>query len=289
MLDYPAADPGVAWVRAMQAGDLPAAWRIGDAVLAARNPATRDDPRLPYHERWVWDGTPPDGREVLVRCYHGLGDTLQFARFLPALRARAARVTLECQPALCPLLADWPCIDRLVAFDPAHPLPAGACDVEIMELGHVLRAETAGLGALVPYLHVPTDRLARVRTRAAGAVGLCWQAGGWDPSRSVTLEAMLALPEVTGRHLLSLQRGPAAAEADGRFINPGDADEDVVETAALACSAAHVVTVDTMVAHLAGALGCPATVLVKREPDWRWPADGRRSVWYPTVDVRQAV
>src|SRR5690242_16871168 len=97
---------------AMRRGDFAAAWRINDAVLAARDPRGRDDPRLPYHLRWVWDGRSVWDRHVLVRCYHGLGDTLQFARYLPALRARARSVTLECQPPLLPLLASLPAVDR---------------------------------------------------------------------------------------------------------------------------------------------------------------------------------
>ncbi len=106
-------DHGAAWLRCMRNQDFAGAWAISDAVLAMRDPAGRDDPSLPYHLRWVWDGTPPHGRDVLVRCYHGLGDTLQFARFLPALRARAARVTVEAQRELCPLLAQLPGVDRL--------------------------------------------------------------------------------------------------------------------------------------------------------------------------------
>ncbi len=286
MRDHPDASPGAAWTRAMQAGDFQVAWRIGDAILAERDLAGCDDPGLPYHERWVWDGTAPDGRDVLVRCYHGLGDTLQFARFLPALRARAARVTLECQPALCPLFADWPAIDRLVAFDPARPLPPAACTMEIMDLGQVLRVQPGEVGRLVPYLHVPPARLAS----PGGAWALCWQAGDWDPARSVPLARMLAAAEAPGRRFLSLQRGAAAAQAqDARFLNPGDSDTDVLATAALIAAAAHIITVDTMVAHLAGALGCPATLWLHRDPDWRWPATGRSSLWYPSLLVEHCL
>ena len=93
-------DAATEWEAAMRRGDFAAAWRVNDAVLAARDPATRDDPALPYHQRWVWDGTPPDGADVLVRCYHGLGDTLMFSRYLPVLKRRAARLRVEVQPEL---------------------------------------------------------------------------------------------------------------------------------------------------------------------------------------------
>ena len=287
----PAAPAGVdAWAGLMRAGAFAAAWRIGDAVLAARDPATRDDPARPYHERWVWDGTKPDRLRVLVRCYHGLGDTLQFVRFLPALRARAAHVTLECQPELCGLLAGAPGVDRLVSFDPAHPLPPSPCDIEVMELAHVLRADAAAIAAPVPYLSVPADRLARGRQRAAGLVGLCWRAGDWDPARSVALADVLRAFGKPGQRFISLQRGAASAEAaPAWFANPFDDDCDVVETAALIRGAAAVVTVDTMVAHLAGALGCAAIVLLKRDPDWRWAEVGGRSVWYPTMELKEGL
>ena len=279
-------DPGVAWTACMRAGDFAAAWRLSDAVLAARDASGRDDPALPYHRRWVWDGTPPDGQDVLVRCYHGLGDTLQFARFLPAVRERAASVTLECQAALCGLLAGMAGVDRLVAFDPARPRPRGACDMEVMELGHVLRVSAAEVAAGIPYVAVPAARLARGRARAGGRVALCWRAGGWDPERSVDLGRLLGALAAPGRRFVSLQRGPAAIEAGAAYFdNPGDDDGDVVETAALICGAEAVVTVDTMVAHLAGALGRAAVLLVKDAPDWRWPVGGGRCVWYPALQV----
>ena len=91
------------WTQAMRRGDFAAAWDLAARTLAGRDPATRDDPSLPYHLRWVWDGTPPDGRAVLVRCYHGYGDTLMFSRYLPLLAQRAGSVTVEMQPRLVPL------------------------------------------------------------------------------------------------------------------------------------------------------------------------------------------
>src|SRR5690348_1090555 len=111
------------WISAMRAGDYPAAWAVAEEAQALRDPATRDDPTQPYHRRWVWGGRPLDGRHVLVRCYRGLGDTLQFARYLPLLAERAASVTLEAPPRLLPLLERVPGLDRLLAFNPARPAP----------------------------------------------------------------------------------------------------------------------------------------------------------------------
>lgn len=270
------------WASCMRNGNYEAAWRISDLVMQSRRFATPDDPTLPYHKRFVWDGTRPDGRHVLVRCYHGLGDTLQFARFLPALRALARHVTLETQPALCGLFAGLPGVDRLVAFDPAHPLPPAECNIEIMELCHMLRVDVAS----PPYVTVQADRLAHGRRRAAGHVALCWAASEWDNTRSVPLSRLIETLGRPGQRFISLQRGPTALQAEATwFANPADEDSDVIETAALICGADHVVTVDTMVAHLAGALGCKATVLLKPDPDWRWPAKGSHSDWYPNLSL----
>lgn len=267
------ANAGATWDAAMRRGDFAAALAVADAVLAARDPATRDDPRLPYHRRWVWDGRPVEGRRVLVRCYHGLGDTLHFARYLKPLRARAAHVTLEAQPALLPLLRALPGCDALIPFNVAAPAPAWDCDIEIMELPHALRLGPS---------EVPPATLSRLppATPAADAA-LCWRAGDWDTARSVPLAPLLAA--LRPRAAWSLQRGPAAREAAGPpFLNPADDDPDILRTAALILAARRVVTVDTMVAHLAGTLGATTTLLLRARADWRW-GNTDRTPWYPSL------
>lgn len=257
------------WELAMRAGRHEAAWDISDHVLAGRDPATRDQAGVPYHERWVWDGGPVEGRHVLVRCYHGLGDTLQYARFLPALRARAASVTVEAQPELLPLVAR---LAPVTAFDPARPRASPGHDLEIMELSHALRLKPADVPAC--YLPLPPAGTPR------DAIALCWQSGGWDPERSIPLDLLrAALP--SGR-LISLQRGPAAEEAGDGFLNPCDDSPDITRTVALIAAARLVVTVDSMVAHLAGALGRPVLILLRHKADWRW-GNADRTAWYPSA------
>ena len=276
-------DWGGEWLAAMRAGDFAAAWAVSDMVLAARDPATRDDPRLPYHLRWVWDGQNPADRNVLVRCYHGLGDTLQFCRFLPLLRPRVASLTLEVQPELIGLLHDLPGPDRLAPFRPDAPLPPSECDVEIMELPHLLRHAPGP----APYLYARPDP----RPGPGLLVGVCWQAGGWDPGRSVPLPLLAPLAEVPGVQLVSLQRGPGADDAARSGAPPlllaGERGMDAADTAGLLASLDLVVTVDTMVAHLAGALGRPAWVLLQAEADWRWMAGRADSPWYPSLRLHR--
>ncbi|MRX51894.1 hypothetical protein GI374_16000 [Paracoccus sp. S-4012] len=253
----------------MRCGDFAAAWALAAADAPRRDPATRDDPRLPYHLRWVWDGAPVEGREVLVRCYHGLGDTLMFARFLPLLAARAATVTVEMQPRLLPLFRGLAGI-RLVPFDEAAPLKPHECDLEIMDLSLALRA--APEDAPPPYIKATPAALPE------GTVALCWRAGGWDDSRSVP-EGLFA--RLQGHPLVSLVEGPTALPV----LNPQGCPMDMPLTARLVAGASLVITVDTMVAHLAGALGRPVWLLLKHDPDWRWPTASERTPWYPTMRI----
>ncbi|SMP52883.1 hypothetical protein [Novosphingobium panipatense] len=257
------------WTQAMRAERYDAAWAIADAVLRSRDPQTRDDPTRPYHERWVWDGEPVDGRDVLVRCYHGLGDTLQFARFLTPLAQRAASVTLETQGRLVPLLRQIPGLSRIVSMDPASPLPRRDCDIEITELDLALRLPPSAASA--PYL---------TTTRAIlpeGTVALCHGAGEWDLSRSIPPE--LLAPLCGAAPCITLM--PEETTLD--VLNPRGCPLDIMTTASLIAGSSLIVTVDTMVAHLAGALGVPTWLMLKTEPDWRWAPDRKTSAWYPNT------
>ena len=245
--------------------DFPASWAIADGVLAARDHRTRDQAECPYHERWVWDGRPLTGQAVVVRCYHGLGDTLQFARFLPALRARTAQLTLEVQPQLVDLLRGSGA-DRVMPFDPAAPI-AAELDIEIMELQHALRALPGGIAYLS----------ASPMPSPGAKTGVCWQAGGWDPARSIPLDRLLP---ILPNGAVSLQRGAVG------LPDPLDGAMDVLATARLIASLDRVITVDTMVAHLAGALGRRVHLLLRAQADWRW-GRGDRTPWYANTSIHR--
>jgi ADP-heptose:LPS heptosyltransferase len=145
----------------------------------------------------------------------------------------------------------------------------------------MMRVRPEEVADCVPYLHAPRPAPDWVR----GRVGLCWRAGDWDAARSVSLADLLA-----GLHerppFVSLQRGPAAMEATSDvFANPADNDMDMARTAALVAGCSRVVTVDTAVAHLAGAMGIPGLVVLQESPDWRWAVSNGRSVWYPSLNL----
>ncbi len=264
----------------MRQGDFTRAWHINDAVLARRDPKTRDDTTLPYHQRWVWNGTPLAKRNVLVRCYHGLGDTLQFARFIPQAASIAASLTIEAQPELCETLAIFAPLCRITPFDVANPLPPLDCDIEIMELAHALRITDVAKNAAY---------LQPARTQATSnqpaAIGICWQSGNWDQDRNVPPAKLLDAIEPLSKRPTSLQRGvPYHPNIARRLANPTDLSTSVTDTTALIENLDLVITVDSFVAHLAGALGKPAYVLLKKNADWRWMT-GKITAWYPNATL----
>lgn len=274
--------PGAAWLRHMRRGAWGHAWAVGDAVREAQVRAARAGAtcwHLPRHEQWVWDGTPPEGRRVLVRCYHGLGDTLMFARFVPGLRAAAAEVTLWAQPALLPLLATMRGAGPLLPLHDGAPDVAYDVDVESMELAQLARATPDTLPP-PPHFDVAPAALpddGRLR------VGVAWQCGDWDRStRSIPFDALAPLARVPGVALHVLQRGAALADA---LAAPGfgtvSGSDRVLEAARAVRALDLVVTVDSFPAHLAGALGTPVWTLLPHAADWRW-MDGREDTpWYP--------
>lgn len=257
------------WVEAMRGGRYQDAWALAAQTLAERDPATRDDPSLPYHLRWVWNGEPVDGRDALVRCYHGLGDTLQFARFLPLLAERAASVTVEVQPRLMELVATISDRIRLQPFDPARPLPSVDLDLEITELCLALRAPPSS--APTPYLKAAPTAPPEV------TVAICYGSGEWDRDRSIPRD--LFEPLCRRAPTITLMPEPT----DLPVLNPAGCPFDMNATAALVAGADLVITVDTMIAHLAGALGRPTWLLLKAEPDWRWSPTSRTTDWYPSM------
>jgi hypothetical protein len=264
------------WFAAMRRADFDSAWRASDHILALRRPDHRSWD-VPRHEQWIWDGRSLKGQRVLVRCYHGLGDTLQFARFLPALSRLTAATVVWAQAPLIPLLETLPHAARM-QFLPLHdgaPEADYDVDVEVMELGHALRVGADEVGALVPYFEVPA--VACIAQRFS--IGVVLASGNWDRRRSLPRSLLdqlaAAAPQV---EVCSLQLDPPL---------PGVRDlstPDVLELAQRVRALDLVITPDTMLAHLAGALGVPTWTLLPAGADWRWLGPGHcRSPWYPSM------
>jgi hypothetical protein len=262
----------------MRHGAYETAWTISDAVLRAR--AGVPCWHWPRHRQYIWDGTPLAGKRVLVRCYHGLGDTLQFIRYTPLIKAIAQEVVVWAQPALLPLLRTMRGIDRLLPLHDGTPEVEYDVDVESMELPHVFRTTLATIPTTIPYLHITPTSFPRW---GGLAVGLVWATGDWDHERrSIPFPLLAPLALVPGVGLYILQRGPALAHyrpGIGRLAG----SDNVIEAARIMRALDLVISVDTMPAHLAGALGIPVWTLLDAAADWRWMDGREESPWYPTM------
>ena len=264
------------WLAHMLRGDYGAAWKVSDRILRERGDAPTW--HLPRHLQAVWRGAPLEGKRVLVRCYHGLGDTLQFIRYAPLVSAIAAELTVWAQPSLLPLLATVKGIGRLLPLHDGVPDVAYDVDVELMELPHVFRTTLDTIPASIPYLHVPPLR----RWTHDFAVGIAWAAGDWNPRRSIPFELLQPLARVPGVSLHVLQRGHHREDwrfGCGTLAHVHDPYEEAQFMRALDL----VISVDSLPAHLAGALGVPVWSLLQHEPDWLWMALGDRTPLYPKM------
>ena len=268
---------GTEWVKAMRRGDFAAAWNISDAQLRTRG--TQDPQKLPRHFQNIWDGSSVLGKRVLVRCYHGLGDTIQFIRYAPLLKELAAEVIVWVQPSLIPLLRTVKGIDRLLPLHDGVPEVDYDVDVELGELPHVFRTTITSIPAEVPYIFVEP---AVLRRDGRFRVGLIWESGDWNMHRSVPFSEIQRLGQLPGIDWHILQRDHWQAGWDGKLGSIAGGDNPL-DDARVMRALDLVITVDTMTAHLAGALGQKVWTLLPFEADWRWMLDRDDSPWYPTM------
>jgi len=300
-IDDPLPDEvGTRWLDAMRSGDWEAAWQQTDRLELPRRVRQRQPGFTPQAHHLRWDGTPLHGRCVLVRCLHGLGDTLQYMRFVPQVAAQARELHFLVQPMLLNLLAGAPGLGTVSNAWTDNPPPHDV-EIEVMELAYALRSTAANVPPPYPHLaaQVPGTLRASLSSLPALApaggglrVGLLWSASDWDPSRSIPLQALAPLLAVQGPRFYGLQQGEArhdpAAAALGMV--PLWRHTERIEAAAAAMLAMDlVIAVDGMPAHLAASLGRPTWLLLKHDADWRWMDTGDTSPWYPGMRLfRQA-
>ncbi len=268
---------GSAWMRHMRAGEFARAWDVSDMVLRERG--RRSALELPRHFQWIWNGAPLDGKRVLIRCYHGLGDTIQFSRYAALVRQRARQVIVWAQPELLALLATVRGIDELLPLRKGAPDVEFDVDVESMELPHVFRSTLTTLPTAVPYLDVVPAKLT-----ADGdlQLGIVWKCGDWAPERAVPVELLAPVARVPGVTLHVLQRGSGLTERPEGFGVVYGSD-DILEAAERIAALDLMITIDSMPAHLAGALGVRTWTLLQADCDWRWMERREDSPWYPTL------
>jgi len=273
-------------------GDLARGWPLYEHRYAMRSAAERDR----FLGRPRWKGGPLAGRSILVHAEQGLGDTLQFIRYVPLLAARGATVHVEVQAALKDLLQGLPGAATVLAA--GDPLPAFDCHCPMLSLPLGFQTTLETVPGETPYLNpaLPNQDAWRGRVRTVGGrrIGFVWSGNpkhGNDHNRSISLETFERLfAAAPGDHFFSLQKEVSlpdslrlAAQANVTDLAPYLST--FADTAAAIRALDLVISVDTSVAHLAGALGAPLWVLVPHSPDWRWLLNRRDNPWYPRARV----
>jgi len=278
------------WREAMLKGDFEEAWQQTDRLELPRR---RGD--VPFNDQvhLRWNGTTLLGEDVLVRCLHGLGDTLQFIRYLSLVRHQAASVVTMAQPALLSLLQTNPDFGSIINgwtdITPIH-----SSEIEIMELPYVFRSSASTI-PIPPYFDAREIQKSSkfewpFLTSLSPRVGIVWQSSNWNPSRSLSLPLLMkaGLGRIRNISLFSFQQ-------DSDF--PDDALENIgihplrmhtsiaLDAAKALLEMDLVITVDTFIAHLAGALDRPVWLLLQASPDWRWQENSSHSPWYPSMRI----
>ena len=268
-----------------------------------------------YEQRWLvrqfagkrepfaqpqWRGEPIRGARMYVYAEQGLGDTLQFVRYVPMLAELGAEVILEVQPALLELLEGLhPAVRVIVKGERPQEVDWHS---PLLSLPGAFGTDLSNIPAPVPYLQVDGGKCAAWSRRLEAAdslrVAVVWTGNPQhtrDRLRSIPFSQFRRLIAVAGTTFYALQKGLTMAQRDelaaaGKVVDLGAELEDFTDTAAIMANLDLVITVDTSVAHLAGALGKPVWILLPHAPDWRWLRERGDSPWYPTARLfRQTV
>ncbi len=242
-----------------------------------------------------WNGKPMPGKTLLVYHEQGFGDTIQFARYLPMIKAMDMRVVFFCQDPLIPVIRTLQGIDEIVPSSTGLP-PDYDAHAAILSLPRLFGTTLETIPGDVPYLFPPEGTTVPPLTPAAGDplnVGIAWAGKPThknDRNRTCPLEQFLPLLEVPGTRFFSLQKGPRAGDLKRVGIAGIVADldpvlEDFGVTAHVMAELDLVISVDTAVVHIAGALDRPVWVAMPQIPDWRWMFGRDDSPWYPSMTL----
>ncbi|MDR3299922.1 MAG: tetratricopeptide repeat protein [Candidatus Accumulibacter sp.] len=247
-----------------------------------------------------WAGEPLADKTLLIYAEQGLGDNVQFIRYLRVLRERypTARLYYACWPPLLRLFADYAasCAVSLLSVQGAD-IPPIDYHIALLSIPWIVGTTLATVPADVPYLEPSAGLIEKWEPRLPGLpgkkVGVVWSGQDifiYDTFRSLRLAQLAPLLEIPEIQWISLQKGAVAGQIaeqgySGRIFNPMEEVEDFADTAAIAANLDLIISVDTSVAHLAGALGKPVWLLNRFDTDWRWLLDRDDSPWYPTMRV----
>jgi len=300
---------------AMRPDDVDANWNLSLVWLLAGNLKEGwqkyewrlQQPKYQFLQsrRNQWQGKEAPDKTLLVRAEQGLGDVIQFIRFLPFVKPRVGRLLFECQPSLTRLFQNFSGIDQIYSRKADLSPPDVPYDVDspLLSLPGILGVTLDSIPARVPYILPEKNRVEEWKQRIPPdpgqiKIGIVW-AGHvghkGNTKRSTPLFSWAPLAGVPGVTFFSLQVGEAAVEAQNpppgmNLLDLTDSIEDFADTAALIALLDMVISADTAVAHLAGAMGKPVWTLLPFTPDWRWLLGRKNTPWYPTMRLfRQKV
>lgn len=264
------------WQVYMLLGEFEDAWRESDAVRARNTP----DPHR------FWNGEDLAGKRTILRCLHGLGDAVQFFRYIPMLTACASQVTVQVPPALVELASHVTGATDIITWT-GHECsePEWDAQIEINELPYIFRTQLMDLPIEANYIVLPPKLLAanspQPRSFSSLRVGVVWSCGAWNPTRNIPFDLLLPLLNQAGCEFWNLQGGEARGDCTHPVVHQAECcAESLVNLAALISQLDLVLTADTLAAHLAGALGTPAFLLLQHAADWRWLHKRSDSPWY---------
>lgn len=268
-------------------------WREGFAEFEWRKKQPQSAWRFPGRSRPEWLGQDDlSGKTLLVRAEQGLGDTLQFVRYGALAKARGARVVMAVQPGLKRLLQNGLSgADAVIGLD--EPEPPHDFQIEMMSFALAFGTDVENVPANVPYIRAEESLSSAWRQRLGPQgfkIGLSWQGSPYSGGRSFPLAALADIAKRPGIRLFSLQKGAGSEQLERlppgmgvERLGPAYDAGDFAETAAVVAALDLVITCDTAMAHLAGALARPAWVALKHAADWRWLIGQGDSVWYPAL------
>ena len=278
------------WVSALR-GDFPKAWEDYEWRWKLRERTTPElDDSAP-----LWEGGDLSGQTFFLRAEQGYGDTIQTIRYAPILAEMGATVKVGCPPALARLLTNAPGVSEVITGNAGRVIFNS--HQALFSLPRILGTTLDNIPGTVPYLTAPSQSGVELpATKGVFRIGLTWHgSGSHNPDRrSVPFEQLLPLLEQERTMFFSLQLGdashdPARADAENKLADLSPLMDDFASTAALIEQLDLVITIDTAMAHLAGALGKPTWLLLSAAPDWRWMLGRSDSPWYPSMRLfRQA-
>jgi tetratricopeptide (TPR) repeat protein len=240
----------------------------------------------------LWDGTPFSDKTLLVHAEQGMGDTIQFCRYIPKITSEGGHVILECPSALSPLLRNLAEVEEVI--ETGHPLPTFDIHVPIYSLPKIFRTTPATIPGQIPYLYSRSERAACWRSRIGETsnlkVGLVWAGNpghGNDRNRSIPWPILQSAEWPQGMTYFSFQKGRTRTGMrfgnDTPVIDLADEINDFADFAAAVSAMDLMICVDTAAAHLTGALGQTVWTLLPFAPDWRWGRENATTAWYPTM------